>query len=265
MNNNIKQQFKEFYTVTEKTLERGVIDIPQDSREFFEETKKYRYSLYPYFQNLMEFDKYRGKKVLEIGVGQGVDHSQFAKNGAIMYGLDLTPRHIQITQKRFDVLGLKSDLLVADAEELSFSSESFDLVYSCGVLFLVPDIEKAVNEIYRVLKPGGKVIALFYNKNSFYYYINIIAYQGIIKGELQYLTFDKLKDWHAGDGFAYPPIKYFNKRMLRKLFNRFSNQEFFVTTLTKGHLPGIGKFFTQGMIDFYSKYFGFYITIKATK
>ncbi|MFB0527755.1 MAG: hypothetical protein ACETVT_02630, partial [bacterium] len=95
--NKIKEQYKEFYTNIEKTLQRGVVDLPQDSKEFCEATEKYRYSHYPYFKDLMEFDKYNGKRVLEVGVGEGVDHLQFIKNGAKLFGLDLTPRHVFMT------------------------------------------------------------------------------------------------------------------------------------------------------------------------
>jgi len=263
--NKIKQQYKEFYTNIEKTLQRGVVDLPQDSREFCEATEKYRYSHYPYFKDLMEFDKYNGKRVLEVGVGEGVDHLQFIKNGAKLFGLDLTPRHVFMTKKRLELYGFRSNLLISDAENLPFQNDMFDLVYACGVLFLLPNVERAVDEIYRVLKPGGKVIALFYNKNSFQYYANIILYNGIIKGELQYLTFNKLKDWYAGDGFGYPPLKYFNKRQLQNLFRKFNARKFYIATLGKGELPLISKFFTKGMLSFFSQYLGYYVTIKAFK
>ena len=263
--NNIKEQYKKFYTNIEKTLQRGVVNFPRDSKEFFEKTEKYRYFHYPYFKDLMEFGEYAGKEVLEIGVGEGIDHFQFIKNGAKLYGIDLTPRHVFMTKKRLELYGFKSNLLISDAENLPFQNNMFDLVYSCGVLFLVPDVQHAIDEIYRVLKPGGKVIALFYNKNSFQYYINIILYNGIIRGELQYLTFNKLKDWYAGDGFGYPPLKYFNKKQLQNLFRKFNARKFYITALDKDQLPLISKFFTKEMLNFFSQYLGYYVTIKAFK
>ena len=263
--NGIKKQYAKFYTETEATLGRGAVNISQSHEEFFKNTEKYRYSSYPYFKELMEFDKYSGKKVLEIGVGEGVDHTQFARYGAKVNGIDLTPLHVKITRDRFKYLNLETNLLIADAEDLPFPDNFFDLVYSCGILFLVPDIEKAVNEIYRVLKPGGKAIALFYNKNSFQYYVNIITYQGIVRGELQYLTFDKLKDWFAGDGFGYPPLKYFNKKELQNLFGAFHNKRIYITQLDDGQIPVISKFISKNVLNYLSSYFGYYITIKAFK
>lgn len=264
-NNHLKEQFREYYTFAEATLARKVTDLPQDSKEFFEEIEKHRYSLYPYFKNLMEFDQYKGKNVLEIGVGEGTDHAQFAKNGAVLCGIDLTPRHIDMTKRRFKAYSLSSDLRVADAEQLPFADNSFDLVYSCGVLFLTPHIEKAVSEIYRVLKPGGKIIALFYNKNSFHYYINIILYNGIVRGELQYLTFDKLLDWYAGDGFGYPHVRYLTKTELKNLFRSYENLKFYISNLDKDQLPFLSRFFSGRMLAFFSQYFGYYLTIKAFK
>lgn len=262
---SIKQQFRDFYSYEDATLGRKYVATPFGSGEFFEQTEKYRYTLYPYLPELMEFDKHRGEKVLEIGVGEGVDHNQFAKNGAELSGIDLTPRHIDITRRRLEKLGLKSNLNVADAENLPFDDDTFDLVYSCGVLFLVPDIQRAIKEIYRVLKPGSKVIALFYNKDSFQYYLKILLWHGVVQGELQYLTPDKLKSWYAGDGFGYPPLRYLNKRDLKNLFDSFHDLSFHLTTLTPDQIPALSNYFSKKALDLLSRYFGYYITLKAFK
>lgn len=262
---SIKRQYVEFYTKVEATLGRQSIKAPCDSLEFFKQTEKHRYTLYPYLKELMEFGRYKSKKVLEIGVGEGIDHCQFARNKADLCGIDLTPRHIIMTRQRLKAFGLESNLQIADAENLPFANNTFDLVYSCGVLFLVPKSLQAVDEIYRVLKPGGKVIALFYNKNSFQYYVNILIWNGIVRGELQYLALDKLKSWYAGDGFGYPPLKYFNKKGLQKLFHSFRKQNFYITTFGPQQLPIISSFLPRKVIDSLSRYFGYYITIKASK
>ncbi len=76
----------------------------------------------------------KGLKVLEVGVGLGADHQQFADAGAELYGIDLTEKAVEHTRKRLAYLGLESNLSVGDAEDLDFPDESFDLVYSWGVL-----------------------------------------------------------------------------------------------------------------------------------
>ncbi len=262
---DVKKEFQRFYTNAEETLHRKYVKTTQDGMEFVKATEKVRYEKYPYFFELVEFNKYKGKMVLEIGVGEGIDHSQFAKNGAITYGIDLTMRHCQMTKKRFDVLGLSSNLFNADTEMLPFKTQMFDIVYSCGVLFLVPDIKRAAEEIYRVLKPGGKFIGLFYHKNSFWHIYRTIIYYGVIKGGLRYLTFDRLKDWYAGDGFGYPPVKYLSKSNLKSIFKKFRNKEFYITELDRFMLPEIGDLFSEEMLKFYEKRFGYYITIKTEK
>lgn len=265
LESSVQQQYQKYYSQTQATLGRGDTGLTPEDQEFFPATEKQRYRLYPYFKELMEFENWAGKKVLEVGVGEGTDHSRFAKGGADLWGVDLTPRHLEITQKRLNYFNLKSRLQQADAENLPFPDSTFDLVYSCGVLFLVPGIEKAVSEIYRVLKPGGKVIALFYHTHSFFYYLNILLYHGAIEGELLFLTLNKLKDWYAGDGLGYPPMRYFTKKELGELFRAFKNPQFFVNQLEQWPVPGQGWIMPCKVLDFLSRRFGYFLTIKAYK
>ena len=135
-----------------------------------------RYRLEPFILDFAEFDKYRGKKVLEIGVGLGADHQKFAEAGADLYGIDLTQRAIDHVQHRFQVMGLSSNLAVGDAEKLDFSDDTFDLVYSWGVIHHSPDTAKAAKEIMRVLKPGGEFKVMVYHKYSMVGYMLWLRY-----------------------------------------------------------------------------------------
>ena len=126
-----------------------------------------RYKLEPFILPFADFTRYRGKKVLEIGVGLGADHQKFAEAGAILTGIDLTDQAIEHTRRRFELLGLSSDLQVADAESLSFDDGSFDMVYTWGVLHHTPDTAKALREIFRVLRRGGVAKIMIYHKYSF--------------------------------------------------------------------------------------------------
>ena len=133
----------------------------------YEKQAELRYTLEPFILAFAEFPKYKDRRVLEIGVGLGADHQRFAEAGAILTGVDLTPRAIEHTRRRFELLGLKSDLQVADAENLPFGGGLFDLVYSWGVLHHTPDTEKAIREVFRVLRPGGFAKVMLYHKYSF--------------------------------------------------------------------------------------------------
>lgn len=103
-----------------------------------------------------DFEAAKGNRVLEIGVGLGADHQRFAAAGADLYGIDLTERAVEHTHRRLVLFGLSSTLAVGDAERLDFPDQNFDLVYSWAVLHHSPDTPKAITEVYRVLKPGGR-------------------------------------------------------------------------------------------------------------
>lgn len=125
-----------------------------------------RYQLEPFIPEFAGFGQWKGKRVLEIGVGLGADHQRFAEAGALLTGVDLTARAVEHTRQRLGALGLTSDLRVADAENLPFADGTFDLVYSWGVLHHSPDTAKAVSEVLRVLRAGGTAKVMIYHRHS---------------------------------------------------------------------------------------------------
>jgi len=129
--------------------------LSTNSREGYSRQLEERYRLEPFIPPFAEFKSAKGRKVLEIGVGLGADHQRFAEAGADLYGIDLTERAVEHTRHRLALFGLTSSLAVGDAENLEFPDESFDQVYSWGVLHHSPDTQTAINEVWRVLKPGG--------------------------------------------------------------------------------------------------------------
>jgi SAM-dependent methyltransferase len=135
-------------------------------RAGFTAQAKRRYELEPFILDFAQFEKTKGKKVLEIGVGLGADHQKFCEAGADLYGIDLTERAVSLTKHRLACFDLTSSLEVGDAEELSFADQSFDLLYSWGVLHHSPNTPKAINEVWRVLKPAGVARIMIYHKWS---------------------------------------------------------------------------------------------------
>ncbi len=125
---------------------------------------------------LVPFAETNGKRVLEIGCGNGADGVMFAKHGAVYTGVDLTQAAIDATRQHFGVLGLPGAFEIQNAEHLTFADESFDFVYSHGVLHHTPHPDVAFQEVYRVLKPGGKAVLMLYHKHSVNYYIRIMCY-----------------------------------------------------------------------------------------
>jgi ubiquinone/menaquinone biosynthesis C-methylase UbiE len=144
----------------------GAGDAELGTAESFARVERYRYDEQPWMHETFHFDRYAGQRVLEIGVGLGTDHLQFARGGAVMTGVDLTSRCVDLTRRRFEQEGLVSDLHVMDAEQLEFPDDSFDVVYSFGVLHHVPSTEQAFREVRRVLRPGGVFVGGLYNQRS---------------------------------------------------------------------------------------------------
>jgi len=125
-----------------------------------------RYQLEPYLRDFARFDG-TGKSVLEVGVGMGADHLEWARSAPKrLVGIDFTPRAVEWTRQRLALGGYESELAVADAERLPFSDESFDTIYSWGVLHHTPDTRKAFDEVHRVLRPGGTLRAMIYHRPS---------------------------------------------------------------------------------------------------
>lgn len=136
-------------------------------KERYESHARARYSLEPYIEDFAQFATARGRDVLEVGVGMGADHAEWARNGPrSLTGIDLTPRAIGHTQTRLNILDRRSRLLVGDAENLPFPDESFDLVYSWGVLHHSPDTVSAIREVHRVLRRGGQARIMIYHSRS---------------------------------------------------------------------------------------------------
>lgn len=126
-----------------------------------------RSRLEPYIRDFARFGEGAGKDVLEIGIGMGADHLEWARSRPRhLAGIDLTPRAVTWTAQRLDSCGLVSDLREADAENLPFPDCSFDIVYSWGVLHHSPDTPRAFLEAHRVLRPGGTLRVMIYHRPS---------------------------------------------------------------------------------------------------
>jgi SAM-dependent methyltransferase len=125
-----------------------------------------RYEAEPAILRFADFESWRGRRVLEVGVGLGADHQRFAEAGAIVVGVDLTERAVFLTQRRLRLLGLTPRLAVADAECLPFRDGAFAGVFSWGVIHHSPRTAVAAREIGRVLEPGGGLRVMIYNRFS---------------------------------------------------------------------------------------------------
>ncbi|MBK8466041.1 MAG: class I SAM-dependent methyltransferase [Chloracidobacterium sp.] len=142
--------------------------------DFFQRYDDYRYSTEPHILSNLDRVDFSGKRVLEIGLGQGADSEQIARRGGIFSGVDLTDEAVKRTRMRFSLHSLSHERIEqASALELPFADDSFDIVFSHGVLHHIPEIKVAEKEIYRVLKPNGQLVIMLYAKRSLNYLLSI--------------------------------------------------------------------------------------------
>jgi ubiquinone/menaquinone biosynthesis C-methylase UbiE len=148
-----------------------------DLREQLENQARTRYAIEPELNSFADYRAAGGKDVLEIGVGMGADHLEWAKaHPRSLSGIDLTERAIRFTADRLHLYGLRSNLCLADAENLPFSSASFDIIYAWGVLHHSPDTARAIQEVHRVLRPGGIAKVLIYHSRAIVGYLLWLRY-----------------------------------------------------------------------------------------
>ncbi len=161
-----------------------------------------RYAAYPWLYGAAEFADHSGERVLEVGCGTGADLLQFAKNGAVATGVDITTRHLELAHAR--VQGA-AEILRADATSLPFPDNCFDYVYSHGVVHHSDRPDLVAREIMRILKPGGR--------------LNIHVYALVSFATLDYIRIYG-RDWkrHIENSTDPVHIDLYTKRRLLKLF-----------------------------------------------
>ena len=236
------------------TAEEIVGDAKPLSRKWFEKIEEYRYQVEPFIPDMVGFKQYKGKKVLEIGVGAGTDHLQWAKAGAKCYGVDLTDAAIRTTRKHLAYHGLKSHLKRIDAEKLPFKDKTFDVVYSWGVIHHSEKPEVIIREIQRVLKPGGVFIGMFYGRYS------VLAFKRWVKYALlagrPWRSFADII-WHHMESVGTKAYRVGELRNLFSGFKSFSGEQI----LTWYDLAKWPKFFR---FVFPNKW-GWFIVVKSVK
>jgi SAM-dependent methyltransferase len=198
-------------------------------REAYAAQSRKRYELEPYIIDFAKFDDVAGQRILEIGVGLGADHQRFAENGADLFGVDLTERAVEHTQRRLDAFGLSSQLAVGDAEALDFPDEYFDGVYSWGVLHHSPATMQAVAEVWRVLKPGGTARVMIYHTWSLVGFMLWVRYA--LLAARPWMSMREIYSRYLES----PGTKAYSITEARKLFAAFSDVEI-RTVLSHGDL-----------------------------
>lgn len=265
-----------------------------EALDYFVGIERYRYTNAPFILEAGEFDRFAGKRVLEIGCGLGTDGVQFARAGADYVGVDLTQAGVELARQNFAARNLHGEFLVADAEQLPFASNSFDHVYSFGVIHHTPNPNRIAGEIRRVLSPGGTVTVMLYNRTSINYYVEIMFLRrlgrtllrpvwapGLLARALR-LPAEKLEnhrtkllanphptneEWVSmnTDGPECPLARVYSAAEAKALFAGFEDVRTDVHLFDRSHWPFVGTLMSDRLATTIGKRFGWNRMVYARK
>ncbi|MGA7521114.1 MAG: methyltransferase domain-containing protein [Acidobacteriaceae bacterium] len=146
----------------------------KELEDILDEHDRYKDRNEPHTAEQIRSIDWNQRRVLEIGPGQGYEAERIARAGAQYNAIDLTPESIRRVQTRFRRAGLAfQELSVMNAEAMTFPDNSFDIVFTHGVIHHSPHIDAIISEIHRILRPGGMMVAMVYHRNSLNYHISI--------------------------------------------------------------------------------------------
>lgn len=248
-----EEEIKDFWN-THPCGEHQVESLKGDYEAFFSRYDEMRWKREGHILRRLDGIDFKGRRVLEIGLGQGADSEQIIRRGAVWSGVDLTPEAVARVSARLRLRELPYERLeCASALALPFPDDSFDVVFSHGVLHHIPEVTAAQREIARVLKPGGKLIAMLYARRSLNYLVSIAVVRrltvallyllgarprGIVGGHLanarevglrRYLAMPRFIH-HNTDGPENPYAKVYDASIVRTDFPDFRiehiNQDF---------------------------------------
>jgi ubiquinone/menaquinone biosynthesis C-methylase UbiE len=165
------------------------------SREFFEQVDRTFYAWnHPLhgeggkFARLFPYSEYRNSDVLEIGCGMGTMIMNWAQQGARITAVDLNPVSVLQCTRRLEMLGCRGTIAQADANSLPFADQSFDYVYSWGVLHHSPGLERSIREFFRVLRTNGGFGIMLYNRRSLFHFYRTCYLEGFLHCESAFLS-----------------------------------------------------------------------------
>ncbi len=238
--------------------------------EFFSEVERHRYELEPHIRKIVDFPRWAGSRVLEVGCGVATDGLQFARARAKYTGLDSSERALDLARRRFEFEDAAGEFVAGSATNLPFDDETFDLVYSHGVLHHIPETRKAVAEMHRVLKPSGTALVMLYHRRSLNYYVNILAaiagHRALLRAHgLRYLLDRSLFLSNNTDGPGNPLSKVYSRDEALTLFEPFASVNTTVRFLNLRVYPAGDRLARTRIATALERRVGWHLYVRAQK
>lgn len=256
-----KKEIQDFWTRNVPGWDVFSKKYSPSQKEFYLEADEFRYRYDDYIPALIDSFASPGLRVLEIGCGLGSDSRSIARRGACLVSLDLSLNNVLLTRTGMRLLGLEGlGGVCADAERLPFKDNSFDVVYSFGVLHHTPRTRQAIEEAYRVLKPGGRCVVMLYHK-GYAYYLLLLRYGW--KLLLRRFTSESLMSRYD----STPLSKLYSRGEIRDLFAGFRGLKTEITTYGGIQLHPVLRFVYRLLrsCPFLMRRFGSFIIIRGEK
>ena len=276
----------------EKPCDSDVSLKAHDDRTYYEEIESDRYKYQGHINHIMGWLSWENRKVLEIGTGVGTDARNIISRGGEYQGINVDQGSVDATAKALKVYRLAGNVIQCSATDLVFPDNSFDIVYSFGVLHHIPDVERAVSEINRVLKPGGKLLVMLYNRSSINYkleilvirklFVRLLRIPGLIRvfglmglpeiklrrhAELFASRKMSAEEWLSRntDGPDNPYSLVYSRQEIEKVLNKFVIDKNEVFYFDARHWGLLGKLLPASIVDYLGRRWGWHRVVYASK
>ena len=286
-----QQEVKRFWDA--QPCGSGLSRKARGEQEYFAEIEQVRYTRQPHIPQLLARTDWKGKKVLEIGTGSGTDARHVIARGGLYTGVNVDWGSTALTRSALAVFSLAGTMVQSNATQLPFKSETFDIVYTFGVLHHIPEVDRAIAEIHRILKTGGTLLCMLYNRDSINYRIEIMflrkaflrtlripgtlklfAAMGISEqilrrhGELYEFRRDMTPEEWLGrntDGPDNPFSRVYGKDEAAELLKRFRIRRQEVHFFDPRHWGTFGMHLPRRTVQMFGRKWGWHRWIEATK
>lgn len=208
---------------------------------------------------LLEFGKHPGETLLGLGHGLGTDWVQYARNGAKVIACSPVAEELSLIRQNFELRGLRGRFLHADPIHLPLAGASVDVALVNGLLHDLSQPEQLVLELFRILRPGGKVVVVVPARYGARYWARFWRWT-LIRPPADLLNVPQ-SPWDEDASEAHPP-RTFSGRQLRRIFGPFANHRIHKRHIRRRELPWISRCLPR---DWLERWFGNYLILKAFK